>query len=253
VSDASRRAWIQQATGLAAWGALAALAGAGEALAQGDARGRAWWRAFAQRCAAARAGGVAPTAWQQDVEAVFREVSAPWLMASLPVARFEAGARLGPRRGPRVEELAAPTGLTATEGTACRRRLFALGAGRAVVPHGHTSLASAFVLLRGSVRVTHFDRRPGEAGTSIVTPTIDRVLRPGDCSTISDERDNVHWLRAGEAPALLLNVSVEVPSSGRFGDAPRGRVYLDVSGTARADGTTRARHLSYAEATARFG
>jgi len=253
VSETSRRAWIQQATGLAVWGALAALGGAGEALAQGDPRRRAWWRAFARLCVNARAGSVAPTAWQADVEAVFREVSAPWLMASLPTARFEAGARAGPRRGPRVAELAAPTGLAAREGAAFRRRLFALGAGRAVAPHGHTSLASAFVLLRGSVRVTHFDRRPGGAGASIVTPTIDREFAPGDGSTVSDERDNVHWLRAGEAPALLLNVSVEVPPSGRFGAARTGRVYLDLTGGTFGDGRALVRHISYAEATARFG
>ena len=109
------------------------------------------------------------------------------------------------------------------------------------------------MLLRGSVRVTHYDRRPDGAERSILTPTIDREFRPGDCSTISDERDNVHWLRAGAAPALLLNVSVEVPPSGRFGAAPRGRVYLDPTGAARGDGALVARHLSYAEASARFG
>lgn len=253
MSESSRRAWVQGAVGLAVWGALAALADVGEALAQTDPRRRAWWRAFARLCVDARHGSAAPTAWQRDVEAVFREASAPWLMASLPTARFEAGARAWPRRGPRVEELAAPTGLTARQGAAFHRRLFALGPGRAVVPHGHNNLASAFVLLRGGVRVTHFDRRPDGATRSILTPTIDREFAPGDCSTVSDERDNVHWLRAGEGASLLLNVSVEVPPSGRFGAAPTGRVYLDPTGAARADGTHVARHLSDAEATARFG
>ncbi len=30
----------------------------------------------------------------------------------------------------------------------------------------------------------------------IIKPTIDRKFSPGECSTVSDYKDNVHWFQA---------------------------------------------------------
>lgn len=249
----TRRAMVEHVLGAWVWASLAALARGGEALAQGDARGRAWWAGVARLCAEARDGTREPAVWQERVEEAVRALGVAELMASLPPERLAAAARAGPPRGARVEVMRPPAGVAAREALSFRRRLFAVGAGRAVVPHGHVSVASAFVMLRGEGRMVHYDRSAGPPGRSLLTPTVDRGLAPGDCTTISDARDNVHWLRAGEVGALLMNVSVEVPASGRFGAGGRGRVYLDPTVAERDGGAIVAPHMSYAEATARFG
>jgi len=169
------------------------------------------------------------------------------------VGATRAAVRRSSRQSARVEVMRPPAGVAAREALSFRRRLFTVGAGRAVVPHGHVSVASAFVMLRGEGRMLHYDRSAGPPGRSLLRPTVDRGLAPGDCTTISDARDNVHWLRAGASGALLMNVSVEVPASGRFGAEGRGRVYLDPTVTARDGGAIVAPHMSYAEATARLG
>ena len=40
----------------------------------------------------------------------------------------------------------------------------------------------------------------------LIKPTIDRVFKPGECSTISDHKDNVHWFKASSETGFIFNV-----------------------------------------------
>src|SRR4051812_42863860 len=64
------------------------------------------------------------------------------------------------------------------------------------------------VVLRGKFHVRHFERIADEPDYLILRPTIDALSEPGDLSSISDERDNVHWLLATDGPAYPLDVLV---------------------------------------------
>ena len=61
-----------------------------------------------------------------------------------------------------------------------------------------------------------------------VKPTIDRSFGPGDLSTISDHRDNVHWFKAGTDGAYIFNVHV-IGYDPQIKDSS-GRLYLDPDG-----------------------
>ena len=114
------------------------------------------------------------------------------------------------------------------------RQIFALKKDRSVVPHGHNNMATAFLILKGDLRGRHYDRLKDEPDHYIIRPTVDRTFAPGECSTVSDYKDNVHWFKAITEPAFIFNLHVlQVNPDNR---EPTGRLYLDPEGEKLADG-----------------
>ena len=105
-------------------------------------------------------------------------------------------------------------------------KIFALGRGRAIIPHGHRNMVSQHL--------------------------VDRAFRPGDCSSISDQRDNVHWFVATSGRAYTLDCIVD--------NIDRGRGYrfqIDFVDPLRAererDGTLRVPRLELDDCLQRYG
>ncbi|WP_434426512.1 hypothetical protein [Nannocystis pusilla] len=126
--------------------------------------------------------------------------------------------------------------------------MFGCRRGRAIVPHGHEDLCTAFIVLAGRWRGRHYDRLATQADHYVLRPTIDREFAPGDHSSVSDRRDNVHWFQAETDTAFVFNV--HVACHGRSGGA---RVYLDPDGERLAGGAIRAPKLSHAACVAKYG
>ena len=77
---------------------------------------------------------------------------------------------------------------------------------RAIIPHGHSNMASAHLILKGEMRLRHYEKIRQEKQSLIIKPTIDRIAKPGDSSSISDEKDNVHWFIANTETAFTFDV-----------------------------------------------
>ena len=148
-------------------------------------------------------GRLSPTTWQELVEQAFRGASAEEIARAIDV---ESLLRRAPAaiRGAAVVPFA-PTQLAGDEGPRVVTKLFVLRAGRANPPHAHDNMVSMHYVLRGRFRVRHYDRVRDEPGGIVLRPTIDRVLGPGEATTISDARDNVHW-HVAETDGILLDV-----------------------------------------------
>ena len=131
------------------------------------------------------------------------------------------------------------------------RQLFAMKKGRSIVPHGHDSMATAFLVLSGRCRGRHYDRLADEKDFMIITPTIDKEFGPGGASSISDVKDNVHWFEALTDSAFIFNIHVvgynpENPKTG-------GRVYVDPLGEKLSGGLYKAPKISYGKANEMYG
>ncbi len=131
-------------------------------------------------------------------------------------------------------------------------KIFAMGKGRAIVPHGHQNMVSHHLVLQGELRGRHWERVRDEPEHLILRPTIDRAFKPGDSSSISDQRDNVHWFVATSERAYTLDCIVDNVDPARgyhfhidFVDPDRAN--------ARSDGTVRAPRLGLDEALQRYG
>jgi hypothetical protein len=130
------------------------------------------------------------------------------------------------------------------------RQLFAMKKGRSIVPHGHDSMATAFLVLSGQCRGRHYDRLADEKDFMIITPTVDKEFGPGGASSISDVKDNVHWFEALSDSAFVFNIHV---NGLKTNPKSPGRIYVDPSGEKIEGGKIRARVLDHDECTKLYG
>ena len=190
-------------------------------------------------------------AWQTQIEDLLQnQIDLPELLKLIDFERIEKttkfvdnGARSLRPKFPKIE--GAPDKLVFGQ------QVFALKKGRSVVPHGHNNMATAFMVLKGNFHGRHYDRVADEKDHMIIKPTIDAKFGPGQTSSISDDKDNVHWFKAEDEPAFIFNIHV-------FGLNPKSgkrtsRIYLDPFGEKLKDGLIRARLIDSKEAHKKFG
>jgi hypothetical protein len=187
--------------------------------------------------------------WQHQVETLFSHINVSEFLSYVNFEKLtadmkfrERGERSFEANFPKVEGL--PTELL------FGHQMFALRKDRSVVPHGHNNMATAFLILQGEFQGRHYDRLDETDDHMVIRPTIDRVFTVGECSTVSDHKDNVHWFRALSDTAYIFNIHVLHVDP----DIKRsGRVYIDPSGEKLSDGLIRAEKLTSAEAIKRYG
>lgn len=190
------------------------------------------------------------TVWQEKVEELFDGVSLQELLELVNFDRLTENLELR-ERGERSLRFEFRQIEGVPERLTFGRQIFALGKDRSVVPHGHNNMATAFLILRGRFHGRHYDRLEDEGDQMIIKPTIDDQFGPGDYSTISDYKDNVHWFKSLDEPAFIFNIHVldVTPDSERR----TGRVYIDPDGERISGGRIRARVLGYTEAHELYG
>ena len=82
-------------------------------------------------------------------------------------------------------------------------------------------------------------------------PTLDRAFKAGECATISDHKDNVHWFKATSETAFIFNIHV-----GNYNPENKktaSRVYVDPEGEKLAGGLIVAKKMSSAECHKKYG
>lgn len=131
------------------------------------------------------------------------------------------------------------------------KQIFAFKKDRSVVPHGHNNMATAFLILRGGFRGRHYDRVEDQSDHIIIRPTIDRKFGPGEYSTVTDFKDNIHWFKSESEPAFIFNIHALNVNPGS--EKRTGRVYLDPQGEAIEGGLIRSRRIDHTEAHKLYG
>jgi hypothetical protein len=131
------------------------------------------------------------------------------------------------------------------------KQIFAMQKGRSVVPHGHDNMCTGFIVLRGNFVGKHYDRVEDNDDHYLIKPTIDRVFKPGESSTVSDHKDNVHWFMADSETGFIFNIHVMNynPENKR----PTGRVYVDPDGEKVSGGLIRAKKISSKACHEKYG
>jgi hypothetical protein len=189
--------------------------------------------------------------FQESLERLYRRVDLASLLKTIDFDRLAAGASF-PAKGARSlpVDFAHVGGLSVK--TAFGRQIFAMAKGRSVVPHGHNNMATGFLVLKGDFRGRHYDRVEDHSDHYIIKPTIDRTFRPGEFSTISDHRDNVHWFtNVLKEPAFLFNIHVTHTDLGNTRNP--GRVYVDPNGEKLSGGLIKAPKITYGKANQLYG
>jgi hypothetical protein len=209
-----------------------------------------WLRDLHTRCADLRAGALPAAVWQAQVDALLERVPLADLLRLMDFERIAGTASLPDDRATTRDPVFPP--LEGLSGPAPHvRRVFLLQRDRAIVPHGHRNMASGHLVIRGSLRVRHFDRVRDEPRHLVLRPTIDTDARPGAATTVSDAKDNVHWLVA--TSDLAATFDMIVPGL----DPSRPTEFMDFvdprRGERLGDGTLRAPRLPADEVFRRYG
>jgi hypothetical protein len=193
---------------------------------------------------------VGPAEWQAKVEELFHRVELKDLLRSINYDELikqplfpedhESNLEL---EFPQVEGL--PAQLTYLPS------FVAFKQGRAIVPHGHHNMVSMHMVLEGEVHARHYERRGGDGAHMIVEPSLDKTFARGELSTVSDERNNIHWFKATRGPVFMFNVAVfDLNGTKNFS----GRDYIDpLAADKLGDGRLRARRIDYKEALKLYG
>ena len=142
-------------------------------------------------------------------------------------------------------------GVEGLGGVSFGKQIFCLKKDRAVVPHGHANMCTGFIILKGKWHGRHYDKLETLKEHYVIKPTIDREFGPGDLSTISDHKDNVHWFRAVSETAYIFNVHVTGYNPGI--KETTGRLYLDPEGEKLSGGLVKAAKMSSAECHKKYG
>jgi hypothetical protein len=196
-------------------------------------------------------GRIGVRAWQDAAAAFGPAVDPAALLGALDLGRLAARQR---SFGPGEHRIAIRLPGQAGEGPPAAE-LALLSAGRAVPPHGSNHLVTLHLVLRGHGRVRLYDRIADAEDAVFLRLADDRELQPGACFTGGHDAGNVRWLSAGATALLTLDLTVAIaaPAGFRQPSGRDGRLYLDPSGPAAADGAIRAVRLDPRRAMARFG
>jgi hypothetical protein len=196
------------------------------------------------------AGTLEQVEWQRGIEQRLANVELTDLLAAIDYDRLAKTVVLADDHEA-VEEIMLSRSTKMPETLSFSPYFYALKKGRAIVPHGHHNMATMHMVLHGQAHVRHFDRIADEPDYITVRPTTDRVGGPGDVSTISDDRENVHWFVALSEPVYLFNIGVY---GIRASEPHRGRDYIDpLGGETSTDGSIRARRVNADEAYRLYG
>ncbi len=209
-----------------------------------------WFKDLVELSADLRGQKLKDLEFQAKMEDLYRRVDLAELVKAVKLDEIEKNTRL-PDNG------AASVGfdLRRVEGVPAELRfgkqIFALKKGRSIVPHGHSNMCTGFIVLKGSFRGRHYDRLETQAEHYVIKPTIDRTFKAGELSTISDQKDNIHWFEALSETGFVFNVHVN-------GYDPTiqnatGRLYVDPLGEKLENGLVRAKKMTSEECHAKFG
>jgi hypothetical protein len=131
------------------------------------------------------------------------------------------------------------------------KQIFGCKKGKSIVPHGHANMCTGFIVLKGKWHGKHYDRVETHKDHYVIKPTIDREFEPGELSTISDHKDNIHWFKSLSDAAYIFNVHV-IGYDPTIKDAG-GRLYLDPEGEKLSGGLVKAPRMSSADCHKKYG
>jgi hypothetical protein len=105
--------------------------------------------------------------------------------------------------------------------------------GRSIPPHGHSNMVSAFLHLSGEFQVRLFDKLFDTSDALVIRPGADFVGGSGLWSSVSDYRNNIHWLTARSDDCFLFTTKMIGLDKGK---PTKGRINLDLKNIADLGG-----------------
>jgi len=164
-----------------------------------------WALTLNEYCMDLKKESITVTEWQLKVEMLFEKIELKELLTFIDFNNLKKGFEF-PDLGVNTKQIKFPTLTGLPEDTVFVKKLFGMKKDRAIIPHGHINMSSAHLILQGEMHLRHYDKLFQEEQNLIIKPTIDKIAKIGESSSISDEKNNVHWFVANTESAFTFDV-----------------------------------------------
>lgn len=195
--------------------------------------------------------GLRQIEWQQKIAGIFSRVELKDLLLAIDFERLRNKLKMvGAHEGIIETRPARLAGMPAE--LSFSAFIYGVKKDGAIPPHCHLNMTSMHMPIGGRVHGWHFDRISDEANHLVLKPTMNKPLSLGEVTTISDEKDNVHWFKPVSNVAYTFNIGVyeidpQIKFSGR-------QFYLDAAhGEKIEGGNLRVKKINSQEAYKIYG
>lgn len=166
-----------------------------------------WLRGLHEMSMDLQAGKITPGQWQTKIDELFDRVSFEELLVRIDFDKLTQGFEY-PELGVNTKWVKFPQLEGLPEQLAFYSKIFGMKKDRAIIPHGHRNMVSCHYVLKGDLWLRHYDKVEEDGTHMIIEPTVDQLARVGSHSSISDERNNIHWLKATTNTAFTYDVLI---------------------------------------------
>jgi hypothetical protein len=207
-----------------------------------------WLKGLNTYCGDLKKESITGQEWQALVGDLFDQIDLTELLQFIDFDQLIKGFKY-PDLGVNTRPIKFPTLAGLPDDLVFTRKIFGMQKDRAIIPHGHSNMASAHLILEGELHLRHYDKVSTESRHLIIAPTIDKMVCPGDYSSISNEKDNIHWFVANTKKAFTFDV-IMLDLAGKPYDIHN----LDMDASEElSDGTLRVPVVEVGEALMKYG
>ena len=166
---------------------------------------RHWAIELNNYCKDLRKNTISPQEWQLQIEELYQKISLEEILQFIDVEQLMKKMEL-PDLGVNAKQIHFPKldGLPAQ--TAFVKKVFGMKKDRAIIPHGHSNMCSAHLVLKGKMHLRQYAKISQDETHMIIQPTVDQIIEKGQASSVSDEYNNVHWFIASSESAFTFDV-----------------------------------------------
>jgi len=164
-----------------------------------------WAIKLNEYCYSLQTDSISTIQWQQKIEELYAEIELDEILKFIDFNNLIKGFEY-PDLGVSAKPVKFPKLNGLPERTVFVKKIFGMKKGRAIIPHGHSNMSSAHLILNGEIHLRHYEKIQQDGQNLIIKPSIDRIAKVGESSSVSDEKDNVHWFIANTETAFTFDV-----------------------------------------------
>lgn len=174
-----------------------------------------WLKELHIMCKDLKTNAISPVEWQQKIHSFHNRLPLKDLVKLIDFEKAVAGFRY-PDLGVITKDPVLPKVKGISARYSFNGRIFGMLKDRAIIPHGHKNMTSCHRVLQGEFLLKQYDRVKDEGDFMFIKQTIEETGRTGSFSSISDDKNNIHWLVANTHKAFTFDVIItglnEIPT-----------------------------------------
>lgn len=166
-----------------------------------------WLRELHIMCKDLKTNAINPVEWQKRIHAFHNKLPLPDLVKLIDFEKAVSNFKY-PNLGVVTKDPILPKVKGISEKYSFNGRIFGMLKDRAIIPHGHKNMTSCHRVLQGEFLLKQYDRIKDEGDFMFIKQTIEETGKAGSFSSISDDKNNIHWLTANTDKAFTFDVIV---------------------------------------------